>query len=157
MFAVSHISRPAGAATAAARPRTKRVRSKIERIMTLPICGLRYGGSSRVKEEGMPFKMVLDSRRDTAKVIPTASAISSARSTADRTESSGAAMLPKKNMDIMDMIVGKRPLQGTKLFVTAAISRSLGESMIRQPVTPAALHPNPMHIVNACLPHAPAF
>ncbi len=41
MFAVSQIKSPAGAATAAARPSTNRVRSKIERTMTLPICGFR--------------------------------------------------------------------------------------------------------------------
>lgn len=40
----------------------------------------------------------------------------------------------------------KRPLQGTKLFVKIAIKRSLGESIIRQPTIPAALHPNPMQM-----------
>ena len=44
---------------------------------------------------------------------------------------------------------GKRPLQGTRLFVRIAISRSRGLSMMRHPMTPAALHPNPMHM------HAP--
>lgn len=33
--------KPAGAATTTARPNTKSVRSKIERIITLPICGRR--------------------------------------------------------------------------------------------------------------------
>ena len=55
---------------------------------------------------------------------------------------------PTKNIDKMAISVGKRPLQGTKLFVIIAISRSRGESMIRQPTIPAALHPNPMHIDN---------
>ena len=45
-------------------------------------------------------------------------------------------------------------MQGTKLFVSIASSRSRGESMIRQPTTPAALQPNPIAIVSACLPHA---
>ena len=40
-FAMTHISMPAGAATIAARPRTNSVRSKMERTITLPICGLR--------------------------------------------------------------------------------------------------------------------
>ena len=40
-LAMIQISRPAGAATTMARPRTKRVRSKIERTITLPICGRR--------------------------------------------------------------------------------------------------------------------
>lgn len=51
-----------------------------------------------------------------------------------------------KNMVRTAKIVGKRPLQGTKLLVRMAMRRSLGESMIRHPVTPAALHPNPMHM-----------
>ena len=29
--------------------------------------------------------------------------------------------------------------------------------MILHPIIPAALHPNPMHIVRACLPHAEHF
>ena len=49
---------------------------------------------------------------------------------------------------------GNRPLQGTKLLVRMAMSRSRGESMIRQPTTPAALQPKPMHMVRACLPQA---
>lgn len=41
---------------------------------------------------------------------------------------------------------GNLPLQGTKLLVIMAMRRSLGESMIRQPTIPAALHPKPMHM-----------
>ena len=41
---------------------------------------------------------------------------------------------------------GKRPLQGTKALVKIEIRRSLGESIILQPITPAALQPNPMHM-----------
>jgi len=62
-----------------------------------------------------------------------------------------------KNIVISDMIVGNRPLQGTKLLVRIAIIRSRGESMIRQPVTPTALQPKPMDIVRACLPHVLHF
>ena len=54
------------------------------------------------------------------------------------------------------MRVGKRPLQGTKALVRMAMSRSRGLSMIRQPVTPQALHPNPMHMVRLWRPWAPA-
>ena len=53
--------------------------------------------------------------------------------------------------------VGKRPLQGTKLFVRIATSRSRGESMTRVAITPAALQPKPIAMVSACLPCAPAF
>ena len=52
----------------------------------------------------------------------------------------------EKNMDIRAIIVGNLPLQGTRVFVMIAISLSLGESIILHPVTPTALHPNPMHM-----------
>ena len=57
-----------------------------------------------------------------------------------------------KNIVEMAINVGKRPLQGTKLFVKIAISLSRGESIILHPITPAALHPKPIHIVKHCLP-----
>ena len=41
-----------------------------------------------------------------------------------------------------------RPLHGTKLLVSMAMSRSRGESMMRHPTTPAALQPKPMHILD---------
>lgn len=50
---------------------------------------------------------------------------------------------------------GKRPLQGIKLLVRMATSRSRGESMIRQPVTPTALQPRPMHMVCIIMLYAP--
>lgn len=43
---------------------------------------------------------------------------------------------------------------GHEVVVRMAMSRSRGESMIRQPTTPAALQPKPMHMVRACLPQA---
>lgn len=47
---------------------------------------------------------------------------------------------------------GNLPLHGTNAFVIIDINFSLGESIILQPITPAALQPNPMHIVSACFP-----
>ena len=55
------------------------------------------------------------------------------------------------------MSEGNLPLQGIKEFVRIAISFSLGESIILAPVTPAALQPNAIQLVNACLPHALHF
>ena len=49
ILAISQMMSPAGAATTIARPRTNRVLAKIERTITFPICGFRYGGSSSVK------------------------------------------------------------------------------------------------------------
>ena len=40
--------------------RTNNVLSKIDLTRIFPICGFLYGGSSSTKDEGIPFKMVLD-------------------------------------------------------------------------------------------------
>lgn len=66
---------------------------------------------------------------------------------ADNTVENDPVAPPIKNMVIIAIMVGKRPLQGTKLLVIIAIRRSLGESMIRQPTIPAALQPKPMHML----------
>ena len=52
--------------------------------------------------------------------------------------------------------VGRRPLQGMKALVRMAASRSRGLSMMRQPMTPQALQPSPMHMVRLCRPLPPA-
>lgn len=146
MFAIAHMTSPAGAATMTALPNTNRVRSKIERTMTLPICGRLYGGSSSVKDEGIPLSTVFERIYELRKVIATPSTIKHVSSTADSNDAPSPAVAPIKNIEMMTMNVGNRPLHGTKLFVMMAIIRSLGESMIRQPITPAALQPNPMHM-----------
>ena len=64
---------------------------------------------------------------------------------------------PTKNIVAIVINKGNLPLHGTKQFVTIAIILSLVDLIIRHPITPAALHPNPMHIVKACFPHVPAF
>lgn len=65
--------------------------------------------------------------------------------------------LPTKYMLITVISNGNLPLQGTRLFVSIAISFSRLESIILQPVTPTALQPSPIHIVSACLPQALHF
>ena len=157
MFALIHIISPAGAATAAARPSTKSVRSNTERTITLPICGRRYGGSSSVNDEGTPRSIVFESREHAAKVAKTDRTMSAVSRAAPANELNGAGSAPTINSEISDISVGNRPLHGTNPFVTAAMRRSRGESIIRHPVTPAALQPNPIHIVSACFPHAPDF
>ena len=57
-----------------------------------------------------------------------------------------------KNIVDIAINVGNLPLQGIKVFVSIAINLSLGESIILHPITPHALHPNPMHIVRHCFP-----
>ena len=141
---------PAGAATAAARPSTNSVRSKTERTSTCPTCGARYGGSSSAKADGLPRSTVALSSHVAPNVSPTQS-VSAAVS-----RSAAVSVLPlsEKNMVMSAMSAGKRPLHGMRLLVSTASSRSRSESMIRQPTTPAALQPSPMHIVSACLPQA---
>ena len=110
-----------------------------------------------MKEEGTPFRMVFERRRETSRVIRIPSRITAVSSTAESREVPNPALAPMKNMVMMAMRVGNRPLQGTKLLVMVAIRRSLGESMIRQPTTPAALQPKPIAMVRACLPQVQAF
>lgn len=69
MLANNQITRPAGAATEIALPNTNRVLSNIELTKTFPICGFLYGGSSNIKEEGIPFRIVLDNILEINSVI----------------------------------------------------------------------------------------
>ena len=107
-----------------------------------------------MKEEGCPLRMVLERSQDTRKVIRMPNRIRRVRRKAALKVLPGPEAAPMKNMAIRAVRVGNLPLQGTKLLVRTAISRSLGESMMRQPVTPAALQPKPIIMVRACLPQA---
>ena len=69
-------------------------------------------------------------------------------------EENNPLVFPDRKISIIVIKRGRRPLQGMKLLVSMAIRRSLGESMMRQPVIPAALQPNPMAMVSACFPQA---
>ena len=100
---------------------------------------------------------VLESNFEDRSVIQTPKIIIPVNINVDKADCNGKAATPAKNMVIMAIKVGKRPLQGTKLLVRIAMSRSRGESMIRHPITPQALQPNPIHIVSDCFPWALAF
>ena len=65
-----------------------------------------------------------------------------------------APALPARNRPLSAIRVGKRPLQGTRALVSTASSRSRSLSMMRQPVTPAALQPRPIIMHRLCLPQA---
>lgn len=147
IFAARYIIIPAGAATAAARPRTKSVLSNTDRTITLPICGFRYGGSSSVNDDGTPFKTVFDNINVDKNVKPIPASISAVKNSADVSDVSVFVCVPIKNIVIIEISVGNRPLHGTRLFVMTASSLSRSESIILHPTTPAALHPNPIHIV----------
>ena len=101
--------------------------------------------------------MVFDKILDTKSVINTPNTIMPVMVVVAIIVWNGFFAVPAIKIVVMVINVGKRPLQGTKKFVIVAISLSLGESMILQPITPAALHPKPIHMVNACFPWAHAF
>ena len=97
--------------------------------------------------------MVLDKILEINKVINTPSKITNKTIMVEIIEEVNplATVLPIKIV-LMVIKKGNLPLQGTKLLVKMAINFSRGESIILAPTTPAALQPNPMHIVNACFP-----
>ena len=160
IFANNHITRPAGAATATALPSTNKVLSNIDLISTCPICGFLYGGSSNTNDELVPFNIVFDRILETSNVINIPSKITPNTvivAIMEEPMSDDSTLFPLITAPAIKMLAiviknGNLPLQGINAFVSIAISFSLGESIILQPVTPAALHPNPMHIVRACLP-----
>ena len=116
--------------------------------------GLRYGGISNAKDDGTPLSIVKDSSLVIPKVMRIPNTIKAVSRIAANTELNVFSAVPIKNIVSMAMRVGKRPLHGTKLLVSMASKRSRGESIIRAPTMPAALHPHPIDMVSACLPHA---
>ena len=98
-----------------------------------------------------------ESTLDITSVIKTQKTIIPINNAATSSELFSVNAVPAKNMSSNAMIVGNRPLHGIKLFVRIAISRSFGDSMILQPVTPQALQPRPIAIARLCFPCAPHF
>ena len=88
--------------------------------------GTPVGRQFEGEKEGTPFRMVFERRRETSRVIRIPSRITAVSSTAESREVPNPALAPMKNMVMMAMRVGNRPLQGTKLLVMVAIRRSLG-------------------------------
>ena len=151
IFPIIQIIIPAGSATVIALPKTNNVLSNIERISTFPICGFLYGGNSNIKDDGIPFNTVFDRILETIKVIPIPSSITNNTMIVDTIDEKPPKLFAK-NMVAIVIKNGNLPLHGTNPFVNIDINLSLGESIILHPTTPAALQPNPMHIVSACFP-----
>lgn len=126
---------------------TNRVLSNIDLTITFPICGFLYGGSSNINDVGTPFNIVFESIFDIKSVntIPNI-IISKTDIVAAMDEKAPVKKLPIKIIAIV-IKNGNLPLHGMKLFVSIDINFSLGESIILQPTTPAALQPSPMHMV----------
>ena len=102
-----------------------------------------------MKEEGTPLRMVMESSFVMAKVTRMPSRMAPVSSRAESSEENIPPAVPTKNMVRMAIRAGNRPLQGTKLLVRIASRRSRGESMILHPTIPAALQPNPIHMVRS--------
>lgn len=151
MLASTHIIRPAGADMTMALFKIDRLLLDIDFTIVLKIWGLLYGGSSKVKELTVPFKIVLDSNLDIRNVNTTPTKMKIVKAKELNIE------LEIINMEIMEINRGKRPLHGMKELVKMAINLSRGESIILAPVTPTALQPKPKAIVRAPLPHDPHF
>ena len=98
--------------------------------------------------------MVEERKREASRAAAAARAARSVSSRAVKAEVSGEASeaAPASSRDRSAMRAGKRPLQGNTRSRVIAISRSLGESMMRQPVTPTALQPKLIQRVRACFP-----
>ena len=137
-----------------ARPRTNKARSNIERVIIFDICGFRYGGNSRVYDDGTPFSIVDESAFVTKNVTKIPRMITKVSNKDDSRFPPSLIENPMISIEISVIMVGNLPLHGTKLFVSIASSFSRGESIILHPTTPAALQPNPIHIVSACFPQA---
>ena len=97
---------------------------------------------------GRALRSVLESILDIKNVINIPRSITPVSIRVDIIDFAGPATAPTKNIVITAIIVGNLPLHGTKLFVSIAISLSLGDSIILHPITPHALHPNPMHMLS---------
>ena len=110
-----------------------------------------------MKADGTPFKTVLESVLVIANVTRTHNKTAAVSRAAMPINSAAPLTLLKKKMERIAISVENFPLQGTNEFVRIASRRSLGESIILHPTTPAALHPKPMHMVNDCLPQALHF
>ena len=106
-----------------------------------------------MKNEGTPFNKVPDNILEVRKAIKNPRSRTDVRRKAShKAFRKGLEVSSAKKSVKMARIVGKRPLHGTKELVSMAIRRSLGESIIRHPVTPAALHPSPINMVRHCFP-----
>ena len=96
----------------------------------------------------------VDMKKDEIRALEDAYAKSETPVVSNNSAHRGTPDVPMKKMVSSEMSMGKRPLQGIKLLVRMASRRSRGESMMRQPTTPAALQPKLMHMHSACLPQA---
>ena len=98
---------PAGIATTTALPNTYKVLSIILLIITFIYWGFRYGGSSNINDDGIPFKIVLDNILDIIKVIDTEKHITNTSNNALNNEEVKVLFNPTKNIVIIAIIISR--------------------------------------------------
>ena len=89
----------------------------------------------------MPLSIVLDNILETSNAQNIPSSITNITLRVDIIDAPNPCIVPAIKIVAIEIKNGNLPLQGTKLLVSIAINFSLGELIILQPVTPAALHP----------------
>ena len=107
-----------------ARPKTNKVLSNIDLIITFITLGFLYGGSSIVKKDGNPFNIVLDKILLTIRVIKILRSISKVRIPTLNKELNNLLSIIK-NILIIDINAGNLPLHGINELVIIAINLSL--------------------------------
>ena len=100
-----------------------------------------------MKLDGIPFSIVLDSIYEIKNVMAIPISITIRTRSVDNIDA--PKVIPNPLITMVDIVInnGNLPLHGTKALVNMAINFSLVELIIRHPTTPAALQPNPMHMV----------
>ena len=101
--------------------------------------GRRYGGSSSVNADASPRRTVRESALETSSVNSTPMRTMASTAPAAAMETNTPENCAPTKIVASTISVGKRPLQGMKLLVRMAMSRSRGESMTRVAMTPGGV------------------
>ena len=99
-----------------ALPSTNSVLSNMERINIFPNCGFLYGGNSKTKDEGIPFKMVLDSNFEIASVKNIPNIITKITAMVEITDAPKPCILPAINIVAIAIKNGNLPITGNKVI-----------------------------------------
>lgn len=98
-----YIMIPAGMATTIALPNTYKVLSNILLIITFKYCGLRYGGSSNINDDGIPFNIVFDSIFEIIRLANIPKIITATTISVDKIDAPIPCIVPAIN--IVDIVI----------------------------------------------------
>lgn len=85
-------------------------------IKIFPIWGFLYGGSSKIKDEGIPFKIVLDNILETTKVRKIPSKITKITVIVDKIEAPNPCIVPAIKIVAIDIKNGNLPVTRYKII-----------------------------------------